>query len=499
MCARARGPPLDQLATHVVCCARRGCGPGLLRAVVKTPIRSDFRMSAAEADESSPRILFRIQDSTLGGRGLFATQPIKPGTEVFIERPAYHTPCADGKTDEQEGHEALAAHIVASSAPPHRQAIDRLVSNIDDLRQQEPRRLAVEAAVGPVRAIISSMPIDQALAIVSPSSAFTTQVPDSMRETIGRSLASLARSVNEERVWQAYGRDWSNAMAVFTGLSATRRGSALYPQSGAVMNHSNSPNCFLVFDDDWTLRVRCISPVARGDELTHSYMELGRPYEELRAELLRKYCFDVGPVDERGAQRYLPGASASDDARVEALASTYDSGRACVEPAALIPAITAAMHRRQRAQDWQGVVSASDDLLHCYRYAYRVLHPQVAFRLLSAGLACLRLEADVASRGASSKGASADPQACAEQEARHVARRAARYLTQAHRMLCVTHGEGHALAASALRALERVSSALEQALCVWSKSHLDRSGLIWLEVSNRNTSKRKQTYKYTFA
>ena len=26
LCARARGPPLDQLATHVVCCARRGCG-----------------------------------------------------------------------------------------------------------------------------------------------------------------------------------------------------------------------------------------------------------------------------------------------------------------------------------------------------------------------------------------------------------------------------------------------------------------------------------------
>ena len=26
LCARARGPPLDQLATHVVCFDRRGCG-----------------------------------------------------------------------------------------------------------------------------------------------------------------------------------------------------------------------------------------------------------------------------------------------------------------------------------------------------------------------------------------------------------------------------------------------------------------------------------------
>ena len=54
LCARARGPPLDQLATHVVCCARRGCGLAFCArcrggsdvalpaaAVVKTPVRAE--------------------------------------------------------------------------------------------------------------------------------------------------------------------------------------------------------------------------------------------------------------------------------------------------------------------------------------------------------------------------------------------------------------------------------------------------------------------------
>lgn len=160
------------------------------------------------------------------GRGLYATQALEPGAELFTERPAYYT-FSEGKSDEQEGHAALAAHLVAGAASPHRKAIEELVSNVELLRKQEPRRLAVAAAVGPVRALIRSMPVDQALSIVSPASSASSSATDAMRQTIEQSLTKLAATLTEERLWLAYGRDWSNAMAVHSGTSATRRGSQL--------------------------------------------------------------------------------------------------------------------------------------------------------------------------------------------------------------------------------------------------------------------------------
>ena len=57
--ARARGPPLDQLATHMVCCARRGCGlaccalsrnlrsdPGLLSLIDPQSLRPETSIAA---------------------------------------------------------------------------------------------------------------------------------------------------------------------------------------------------------------------------------------------------------------------------------------------------------------------------------------------------------------------------------------------------------------------------------------------------------------------
>jgi len=383
----------------------------------------------------APLPLLRIGSSAAGGRGVFATQPLKPGTEVFSERPAYHTTCA-GKTPKQEGIEALAAHIVASHAPQHRNAIAALVSNVTELRKQPDLCEALADAVEHVRKAVELMPIDEALAIVSPTYADgAMHVPEAARTSVRESLVALAQNaVSEESVWLSYGRDWSNAMWVNPG-SASRLGSALYPQFGAVMNHSNNPNVYLIFDDDWLLRVRTIAPVAAGEELCFSYVDLGQPYAELRAVLRKKYHFDCGEQDGRGGQRYVPGSSSCDDSRLAELARTYGGVKPpCTEPAALIPAITAALQQRQAAYDWLGIVVASDDLLFCYRFTFRVVHPQVALRLLSAGLACQRL-------------APSDE-------------RASRYLSQAVRVLGVTHGEFHPLATCARRALEKCKAHL---------------------------------------
>ena len=117
-------------------------------------------------------IMFRIATGS-AGRGLYATQPIAPGDEIFSEHPAYFIR-SEGN-DEKEGHETLAAHILASASPSHRQAISELVSNVDHFRQQEQRRLAVSEAVEPVRKLIRDMPIQQALSVISPSSSSDTE------------------------------------------------------------------------------------------------------------------------------------------------------------------------------------------------------------------------------------------------------------------------------------------------------------------------------------
>ena len=237
---------------------------------------------------------FHIAKNSSTGRGLYATQPIEPGDEIFCEDPAYWVKSCEGKSCEQEGHETLAAHILASATPSHRQAISELVSNVDHFRKQEQHRQAVAEAVEPVRKLIRGMPIHRALSVISPSASGNTVVPEETCKTIRRSLEALAASVSEEVVWRAFGKDWSNAMTVHFGLSATCRGAALYPrvhtciwaciractrihtqshththththhgsapypQHGAVMNHSNRPTCNLVFDEHAALHVRCM-------------------------------------------------------------------------------------------------------------------------------------------------------------------------------------------------------------------------------------------------
>ena len=232
--------------------------------------------------------MFRVKSTRAAGRGLYATRDIAPGTEICTEKPAYAVSAA-GKAMEQEGLESLAAHIVASNADRHRQAISQLVSNVDELKRQVPRKKAVEAAVMPVRALVGRMPVEHALSIVTSSSSTSANVGEDVRNTVRTSLLKLADAIDLDRVWLAYGRDWSNAMDVYSGTSSERRGSGLYPCYGAVMNHSNRPNCNLVFDEDWTLHVRSVVPIAAGEKLCHAYMDLGRPYSQLRAELRRKY------------------------------------------------------------------------------------------------------------------------------------------------------------------------------------------------------------------
>ena len=65
----------------------------------------------------------------------------------------------------------------------------------------------------------------------------------------------------------------------------------LYPV-GAMVNHSCTPNAMQSFAGR-RIAFRAIRPIAAGDEVTISYVELAATRAERRAALMAGYCFDI--------------------------------------------------------------------------------------------------------------------------------------------------------------------------------------------------------------
>ena len=84
-----------------------------------------------------------------------------------------------------------------------------------------------------------------------------------------------------------------------------------YPHA-ALLNHSCAPNCVLAFDGD-RIEIRTTRPVARGEELTHSYVDLCLTTAERREILRGRYGFDCS------CQRCTRGLSTSTGDDVEVL------------------------------------------------------------------------------------------------------------------------------------------------------------------------------------
>lgn len=63
----------------------------------------------------------------------------------------------------------------------------------------------------------------------------------------------------------------------------------MYPQ-GALLNHSCSPNCILTYEGTVQV-IRCIRSVSKGQELTHSYVDLCWPTSARQAHLSATYGF----------------------------------------------------------------------------------------------------------------------------------------------------------------------------------------------------------------
>lgn len=142
---------------------------------------------------------------------------------------------------------------------------------------------------------------------------------------------------------------------------------------------------------------------------------------------IRRYCFDCGATDERGEP-----ADPADLYRTAAIASTYarqERSRPPCEPGALIAAVTEEMHRQQLTGNWEGVLRASEALLHLLPFTHGASHPKVAMQSLTAGLAALRVPRQST---------------------------ATSHLSRAVQLLRITHGEAHPLTISAVRALATI-------------------------------------------
>ena len=126
--------------------------------------------------------------------------------------------------------------------------------------------------------------------------------------------------------------------------------------------------------------MRVVCPIREGEELSIAYIDVACPLPQLRAELLEKYNFDCGEAETR----FSPAAV--DHVALAALAKRHGTPLPA-EPAALVPALTTLLEEAMATERWEEICTACDDLLWCYRYCYRVIHPRVGQRLATRGVA----------------------------------------------------------------------------------------------------------------
>jgi [histone H3]-lysine4/36 N-trimethyltransferase SMYD len=108
---------------------------------------------------------------------------------------------------------------------------------------------------------------------------------------LGETTTTMTTSISEADVVALLERMQVNNFSI-DDESLTSIGSGAYPL-GALLNHSCRPNCALSYDlrtqRQW---IRTIAPVARGEQLTHSYVDLAGTAETRRATLAERYGFE---------------------------------------------------------------------------------------------------------------------------------------------------------------------------------------------------------------
>ena len=291
--------------------------------------------------------------------------------------------------------------------------------------------------------------------------------PEQVRRLVGEQLArgphldlAAPDKVDAAAVRVAYCKHLLNSMTILSGASLSVVGMAMYAERGALMNHSNRPSCWTLFEPhasgaSYTLVVRALSRISAGDEITINYVDLAKPRGELVATLEERYfippsvslhadgngagggltyCGSAMPSGLEALQEVkriglaAGGGSLTDGAGAGATTVSLDAALANIsiteaEPAHLVPACTRALDKALEVEDWRGALAAAQQLLYLYLFYYPVVHPQVGLRYMAGGLAALKMSPPQLSTSAS-------------------------MLKKAGRILSVTHGPEHEVSRS---------------------------------------------------
>eukprot|EP01050_Picozoa_sp_SAG11_P018313 SAG11_NODE_2748_length_3012_cov_1.546859_4_plen_213_part_00 len=162
------------------------------------------------------------------GRALLAIAAINAGEEVLREEPA----CFVANTDSNiaDVNEML-AQIIGLRLQGGAE-IEGLVHLSDSFRSRDASLLEELVRTGPAIA----------------------------RLVASRHGAEVASSVDEDMLVGAFCRHMLNSMTIIDPKSMAEVGMGLYPRDGALMNHSNRPNCWTLFAGN-ALVVRALCPI----------------------------------------------------------------------------------------------------------------------------------------------------------------------------------------------------------------------------------------------
>ena len=191
------------------------------------------------------------------GRGLRASRDIRAGEIVLRES---------------------AAAIVLGSGDD---VVHRMLSSI--LLADTQSQVAISALVGHKERFDPSLLIEVARTA-------TPAVRSLVEMQCGREAAA---AITEAAVVNAYCKHCINSMSILDPESLVGVGMGLYPQHGALLNHSHDANCWTFFEEEThVLALRALAPIARGSELTIAYLDVATPRAQLRERLRSRYFFD---------------------------------------------------------------------------------------------------------------------------------------------------------------------------------------------------------------
>lgn len=432
---------------------------------------------------------FEVGSNPGRGRGLRATRRICAGEAIFRESPVALVLYADTPDDNKTIHRMIAGIIIASRKPDLAECMSQLVTHHEEMQKRDPLVLNEVAA--------NAVPAVQKL----------------VEQHAGSAAASMVDAV---AVVDAFCKHVLNSMTITEAQSLAPAGMGLYPRLGALINHSNHPNCWTFFEEDSNaLVLRSLTPIAQGSELTIAYVDTACPREELRKKLQARYFFDseldegnaslgtarpslmpsgfevLREVERIGrengysllhAHSWCDAELASvdvaitqavqraqrkdgDDPRGTGGTATIGPdefgvvlrsgapGGSREEPCMLIAPLTRALEESARLSEWRNRLGITRQLLYVYPFYYTISHPLLGIRHLDGALAALKI---ATSGGDISGGAEAMLKLVSEN---HAALAAVLELgRKAVRILTITHGVAHNLTLGAAENVQLVES-----------------------------------------